>query len=109
MDLIEGYRDELRLVRKFWTGVGIGLIVLALLVLPWLRQDYLVHIATVVFIYAIGVQGQNILIGYTGQLSLGQAGFLAIGAYTFGHASALGVPVPLGLLAAGTMAGISRA
>jgi len=106
MDLIESYRDELRLVRKFWTGLGICLIVLALLILPWLRQDYLVHIATVVFIYAIGVQGQNILIGYTGQLSLGQAGFLAIGAYTFGHASAQGVPPFLGLLAAGVMAGI---
>lgn len=106
MDLIESYRDELRLVRKFWTGLGILLIVLALLILPWLRQDYLVHIATVVFIYAIGVQGQNILIGYTGQLSLGQAGFLAIGAYTFGHASAQGVPPSLGLLAAGVMAGI---
>ncbi len=106
MDLIESYRDELRLVRKFWTGLGICLIVLAVLILPWLRQDYLVHIATVVFIYAIGVQGQNILIGYTGQLSLGQAGFLAIGAYTFGHASALGVPPSLGLLAAGVMAGI---
>ena len=51
-------------------------------------MDYLVYIATVVFIYAIGVQGQNILIGYTGQISFGQAGFLAIGAYTFGHASA---------------------
>lgn len=106
MDLIESYGDELRLVRKFWTGLGICLIVLALLILPWLRQDYLVHIATVVFIYAIGVQGQNILIGYTGQLSLGQAGFLAIGAYTFGHASAQGVPPSLGLLAAGVMAGI---
>ena len=105
MDLIESYRDELRLVRKFWTGLGICLIVLALLILPWLRQDYLVHLATVVFIYAIGVQGQNILIGYTGQLSLGQAGFLAIGAYTFGHASAQGVPPSLGLLAAGVMAG----
>ena len=106
MDLIESYRDELRLVRKFWTGLGLCLIVLALLILPWLRQDYLVHIATVVFIYAIGVQGQNILIGYTGQLSLGQAGFLAIGAYTFGHASAQGVHPSLGLLAAGVMAGI---
>ena len=106
MDLTESYREELRLIRKPWTGAGIGLIVLALLVIPWLKMDYLVYMATVVFIYAIGVQGQNILIGYTGQISFGQAGFLAIGAYTFGHASALGIPLPLGLLAAGAMAGI---
>jgi branched-chain amino acid transport system permease protein len=106
MDLIESYGEELRLIRKPWTGAGIGLIVLALLALPWFRQDYLVYIATVVFIYAIGVQGQNILIGYTGQISFGQAGFLAIGAYTFGHCSSFGIPLPLGLTAAGLMAGI---
>ena len=106
MDLTESYREEMRLIRKPWTGAGIGLIVLALLVIPWLKMDYLVYMATVVFIYAIGVQGQNILIGYTGQISFGQAGFLAIGAYTFGHASALGIPLPLCLLAAGVMAGI---
>jgi branched-chain amino acid transport system permease protein len=106
MDLIENYRQELRLIRKPWTGVGIGLIVLVVLAIPWLKHDYLVYIATVIFIYAIGVQGQNILIGYTGQISLGQAGFLAIGAYTYGHASAYGIPIPVGLLAAGVMAGI---
>jgi branched-chain amino acid transport system permease protein len=106
MDLIENYRQELRLIRKPWTGVGIGLIVLVVLAIPWLKHDYLVYIATVVFIYAIGIQGQNILLGYTGQISLGQAGFLAIGAYTFGHASAYGIPIPFGLLAAGIMSGI---
>jgi branched-chain amino acid transport system permease protein len=106
MDLTESYREELCLVRKPWTAVGLGSIVVALLVIPWLKMDFLVYMATVVFIYSIGVQGQNILIGYTGQISFGQAGFLAIGAYTFGHASALGIPLPLGLLAAGLMAAL---
>jgi branched-chain amino acid transport system permease protein len=106
MDLIESYREELCLVRKPWTAAGLGSIVVALLVIPWLKMDFLVYMATVVFIYSIGVQGQNILIGYTGQISFGQAGFLAIGAYTFGHASALGIPLPLGLLAAGSLAAI---
>ncbi len=107
MDLIESYREELRLIRKFWTGLGIGCIIVAALILPFLRQDYLVHIATVVFIYAIGVQGQNILIGYTGLISFGQAGFLAIGAYAFGHLTAQGLPIPAALLAAGLLAGLS--
>lgn len=106
MDLIESYREELRLVRKFWTGVGVGCLVLAALILPWLRQEYLVHVAVVIFIYAIGVQGQNILIGYTGLISFGQAGFLAIGAYTYGHLTLSGVPMPLALLAAGLLAGL---
>lgn len=106
MDLIESYREELRLIRKPWTGAGISLIVLALLALPWWKVDYLVYMATVVFITAIGVQGQNILIGYTGQISFGQAGFLAIGAYTFGHLSVLGVPLAVALAAAGLTAGL---
>lgn len=106
MDLIESYREELRLIRKPWTGAGIGLIILALLALPWWKVDYLVYMATVVFITAIGVQGQNILIGYTGQISFGQAGFLAIGAYTFGHLSVLGVPLAVALAAAGLTAGL---
>jgi branched-chain amino acid transport system permease protein len=33
-------------------------------------------------IYAIAVQGLNMLVGYTGQISLGHAAFMAVGAYT---------------------------
>lgn len=33
-------------------------------------------------IYVIAVQGLNILIGYTGQISLGHAAFMAVGAYS---------------------------
>ncbi|HEX2622625.1 MAG TPA: branched-chain amino acid ABC transporter permease, partial [Phototrophicaceae bacterium] len=33
-------------------------------------------------IYAIAVQGLNLLIGYTGQISLGHAAFMAVGAYS---------------------------
>jgi branched-chain amino acid transport system permease protein len=64
------------------------------------------YIATIIFIYAVGVQGQNLLIGYTGQISLGQAGFLAIGAFTFGHLSRISIPWPLCLLAAGLVSGL---
>ncbi len=106
MDLIESYREELRLIRKPWTGVWVGLFVLFLLLLPWFAPEHLVYIATIIFIYAIGVQGQNLLIGYTGQISFGQAGFLCIGAFTFGHLRLLGVPWPLGIFGAGLSAGI---
>src|SRR3989442_15180214 len=45
--------------------------------------------------------GQNILIGYTGQISFGQAGFLAIGAFAFGHLRIWGAPFLVALVAAG--------
>lgn len=105
MDLIESYKEELQLIRKPWTRIWVGAFVLCLLLLPWFAPEHISYIATIVFIYAIGVQGQNLLIGYTGQISFGQAGFLAIGAFTFGHLNQGGVPWPLGILAAGLAAG----
>ncbi len=106
MDLIESYKEELQLIRKPWTRVWVGVLVLLLLFLPLYAREYFVYVATIIFIYAIGVQGQNLLIGYTGQISFGQAGFLAIGAFTLGHLVRFGVPWPLCLLAAGVAAGL---
>jgi branched-chain amino acid transport system permease protein len=105
MDLIESYKEELQLIRKPWTRVWVGIFLLFLLVLPWYAPPHITYVATVIFIYCIGVQGQNLLIGYTGQISFGQAGFLAIGAFTFGHLSRMGIPWPLGLMGAGLAAG----
>lgn len=106
MDLIESYREELQLIRKPWTRVWVGALVAALALLPLYTPEHLVYVATIVCIYAIGVQGQNILIGYTGQISFGQAGFLAIGAFTFGHLARLGMPWPLTLLCAGVVSAL---
>ncbi len=106
MDLIESYKEELQLIRKPWTRVWVGAFVLCLLLLPWFAPEHITYIVTIIFIYSIGIQGQNLLIGYTGQISFGQAGFLAIGAFTFGHLNQWGVPWPLGVLGAGAMAGI---
>jgi branched-chain amino acid transport system permease protein len=63
--------------------------------------------ASVIWLYAIGVMGQNLLIGYTGQISFGQAGFLAIGAYTFGHLKLGGLPFLAALGGAGIAAGLA--
>ena len=106
MDLIESYKEELQLIRKPWTRIWVGAFVICLLLLPWFAPEHVAYIVTIIFIYSIGVQGQNILIGYTGQISFGQAGFLAIGAFAFGHLNQWGVPWPLGVLAAGLAAGI---
>ncbi len=106
MDLIESYKEELQLIRKPWTRIYVAAFVIFLLLLPWVAPEHITYIITIIFIYTIGVQGQNLLIGYTGQISFGQAGFLAIGAFTFGHLSQLGVPWPIGILVAGLMAGL---
>ncbi len=61
-----------------------GLVALAavMAVLPaLLPNDFLLGIATLVGINAIACIGLNLLIGYAGQISLGHAGFFALGAY----------------------------
>jgi len=51
-------------------------------VLPFFMQRDMVALITTVFIFAIGGIGLNLLTGYAGQVSLGQAFFLGVGAYT---------------------------
>ncbi|CAB1077244.1 hypothetical protein JY97_13550 [Alkalispirochaeta odontotermitis] len=106
MDLIQSYKEELQLIRRPWTRVWVAALVLCLLLLPWFAAEHITYIAAIIFIYSIGVQGQNLLIGYTGQISFGQAGFLAIGAFTFGHLNQWGIPWPLSIMAAGLSAGL---
>jgi branched-chain amino acid transport system permease protein len=101
MDLIESYREELQLARKPWTRIWVSSLVLALFLLPFYAPEHLVYAATLIAVYSIGVMGQNLLIGYTGQISFGQAGFLCIGCFTFGHLSRAGMPWPVSLFAAG--------
>ena len=59
--------------------------VLALLLFPVVEHNpYYVHLAETVLIYAILLFGLDIVVGYTGQVSIGHAGLYGIGAYTAG-------------------------
>lgn len=106
MDLIESYKEELQLIRKPWTRIWVSALVVAVLLLPFYGPEHVTYIVTIIWLYSVGVMGQNILIGYTGQISFGQAGFLAIGAYTFGHLIRLGIPLSLSILGGGVAAGL---
>ncbi len=106
MDLVKSYREDLQYIRKTWTRIWVGAVVAAMFVVPIYSPDDLIYVLTVIWILAIGVQGQNLLIGYTGQISFGQAGFLAIGAFAFAHLAGLGLPWPVTLLGAGIAAGL---
>ena len=51
-------------------------------------------------IFAILAMGQNLITGFAGLLSLGHAGFFAIGAYTMAVSLLAGIPAPLAVLLA---------
>jgi len=86
-----------------WT-VG-ALAVLFFLVIPLTLHEYYLSIANLVWIAVIGALGLNILVGYTGQVSIGHGAFMSVGAYTAANlATRLDSPWPVNLLAGGLMA-----
>jgi branched-chain amino acid transport system permease protein len=57
----------------------------ALGAVPWfLPNPYYIHLIATIMIYAILLFGLDIVVGYTGQVSLGHAGLFGIGAYATG-------------------------
>src|SRR4029079_18771682 len=63
-----------------WTIAAI--IVLFAVVLPLSLHEYYLSIINLSLIAIVGALGLNILVGYTGQISVGHAAFMSVGAYT---------------------------
>jgi branched-chain amino acid transport system permease protein len=76
------YADEIALLttatKRSWTFAALA----ALVVLPFGLERDLVSLLATVCVFAIGGIGLNLLTGYAGQVSLGHAFFLGVGAYT---------------------------
>jgi ABC-type branched-subunit amino acid transport system ATPase component/ABC-type branched-subunit amino acid transport system permease subunit len=81
----------------------------ALLALPfWLTSAYHLHVAIMAGIFTVLALSLNLLLGYTGQLSLGHAAFFGIGAYTSALlALRLEWPFWVGLPSAAVAAGLA--
>lgn len=82
-----------------------GLVVLAFAA-PWLVSEYwLGGLLIPVLLYSLAALGLNILTGYAGQISVGHAAFMAVGAYTaYNLASRLQLNIFLCFLGGGLMA-----
>jgi branched-chain amino acid transport system permease protein len=65
-----------------WRRIGILLLIVVGLALPFLLTKYETFQLTLAMIYAVALMGLNILTGYNGQISLGHGAFFAVGAYT---------------------------
>lgn len=95
------YRSELRLWHTRPQIVRMAVLAAVVIILPLILDNYWMSLANTALIAAIGAIGLNILVGYTGQISLGQGGFLAVGAFTSAILTdRLGMPAPLSILGA---------
>lgn len=85
--------------------VWLGLMLLALCAYPFVASEYWLYLACLVAINIASTTGLNILTGYTGLVSLGQAAFMGLGAYTVAVLqSRWQTPIALNLLAGGLVA-----
>lgn len=66
--------------RSTWAWVMAGIAAMACM--PVFFGSHGLNIFSTIFVMAIGILGLNLLTGVTGQISLGHAGFLLIGAYS---------------------------
>jgi branched-chain amino acid transport system permease protein len=88
-----------------WTILAI--IVLFAVILPLSLHEYYLSIINLSLIAIVGALGLNILVGYTGQISVGHAAFMSVGAYTAANlAVKLGLPFWIALPAGGLMAAL---
>jgi len=107
MDIKRDYYEDIELFKSgtilFWSI----LFLIFLAILPWLVTKYhllglSIYIVNLITIHAIVAIGLNILVGYTGQISMGHAGFFAIGAFTTVFLKLKGgLPFPVALPIAG--------
>jgi branched-chain amino acid transport system permease protein len=101
----ESYGQELTI---FETDFGrlatvVGLILL-FAVVPFVSGAYTLYIINTIGIFAIAAIGLNLLIGYTGQISLGHGAFFGVGAYSAAIlATKVGVPFLIAVPAGGVI------
>jgi branched-chain amino acid transport system permease protein len=86
------YEQDIRLFKHGGQVFWYGLLMALLLAAPFMAGEYLMSQLQFICIYSIVGLGLMLLVGFTGQISLGHAAFLAIGAYTEGLLQARGVP-----------------
>ncbi len=99
----EDYAQELTIFETWFGRVALAVFILLLMTAaPFFLKNYLLYILNNIGIMAIAAIGLNILIGYTGLISLGHGAFFGVGAYAGAIlATRLGLPFYVCIPAAG--------
>lgn len=102
------YDDDIQLFKHGYHRFWYILLGVVMMVLPFIISDYMIGEFTNVLIWALAGMGLMILVGQTGQASLGHAAFLAIGCYAnVILQTRLGLPFILSFPLAGLISGLA--
>jgi branched-chain amino acid transport system permease protein len=83
---------------NLWVRIGFGVIVAVVLAIaPLISSKFINYQLGLVAVFAVAILGLNLVMGYAGQVSLGQSAFLGLGAYIAAYfvTADLGLPGPL--------------
>ncbi len=101
------YAEDMAIVRTRTHWALLIIFLVFLFTLPLYLNNYWLGVANLIGITLIAAVGLNILVGYCGQLSIGHAGFIAVGAYTAAiFTNRLELPFLVGLIGAGLVSGM---
>jgi len=101
------YKQDMALFRTESQRVWLFVLLAFLFTAPLYWGNYWLGVANLTGITIIAALGLNILTGYCGQLSIGHAGFIAVGAYTSAIlTNRFELPFLLGLVSAGFISGL---
>jgi branched-chain amino acid transport system permease protein len=81
-DFKDTYNKDEAIFQSIFVKVWLALLGVFLLVFPFFSNEYILYMANLIGIAIIGAHGLNLLTGFTGQISLGHAAFIGVGAYT---------------------------
>jgi branched-chain amino acid transport system permease protein len=103
--LLTRYRDDLKLFPDMWHKIGLTIAIPLVLAYPFVASAQWLTVGNLALITIVGAVGMMVLTGFSGQISLGHAAFLAIGAYTTAIlGEQFGLPFWLGIPAGGVLA-----
>ncbi len=84
--------------------VLLGLVLAGLIAAPWFANDYLLTVLIVILYFAYTGIAWNVMMGFAGQLSLGHALYVGLGAYAsaalyvhFGIGPWIGMPIAIAI------------
>jgi branched-chain amino acid transport system permease protein len=107
MDIKRDYYEDIQLLDSKVLWFWFLTLIAALITFPFVASNYYIYMANYMAIHVLVTVGLNILVGYTGQISLGHAGFFAIGAFvTVLFMSEFSIPFLVALVLSGLIAAV---
>src|SRR3989475_5849124 len=100
------YASDMGIFETRRAGWVLAAFIVALFAIPFVAGSYWLDVANRAAIAVIAATGLNVLTGFTGQISLGNAAFLAVGAYTTAALAARDVPFILAIPASGLVSAL---